>query len=114
MLIVCISEETLWDYSRVAFPALCHGLARRESFPPGTFPWALQSLAAVLIIFSLGWQNTNQLSHASASCRHNAAEREFGLSVDTKRRRLVLKPHLPWFPVDLLHTTQIYHLYSLA
>lgn len=90
-----ISEETLWDYRRVALPALCHPLARWESFPSGTFPWALQSRAAVLIIFSFGWPNTNQLSHASASCRHNAAERELGLSADTKRRFLVLMPHLP-------------------
>lgn len=90
-----ISEETLWDYRGVAFPALCHPLARWESIPSGTFPWALQSRAAVLIIFSFGWQNTNQLSHASASCRHNAAERELGLSADTKKRLLVLMPHLP-------------------
>ena len=61
--------------------------------------------AAVLIIFSLGWQNTNQLSHASTSYRHNAAGREFGLCADTKRRCLVLR-HLLQLSVDLLHARQ--------
>lgn len=75
---------------RSSFSSPLPSLARWESFPSGTFPWALLSLAANLIIFSLGWQNTNQLSHASASYRHNAAERKFG--------RLIRKPHLPQLP----------------
>lgn len=99
--------------SSLSSPLLA-ALARQESFPSGIFPWVLQNLTALLIMFSLGWQNTNQLSHASASCRHNAAERELGLSGDTKRRCPVLMPGLPRLLVDLPHTSQVYHQQTLA
>lgn len=38
----------------------------------------------MLIVFSLSWQNTNQLRHGSVSSRPRAAEREFG-QVQTRR-----------------------------
>lgn len=49
------------------------------------FPGALLSLAAVLIIFSLGWQNVHRLSHVSISFGLRAAGREFG-EVQTRRQ----------------------------
>lgn len=42
----------------------------------------------MLITFSLGWQNTKQLSHPSILSRHNAAAEGVWLSTDIKMRRL--------------------------